>query len=151
MAPDHHHSVFSPSAVCTQLIPYIWMYSLLNVHLLAKDLLFLVTFHISLQGNLRSQRLHFGNKCFTSQGRICQTAVRQQLKGRLLHRARPCRLGGRPQRSGVLEASPLLFQSFALSHFSFDAHFISVGFFFLFIKKKKKDNKKLSSFLILSS
>lgn len=40
------------------------MNSLLNIHLLAKDLLFVVTFHRSLQGNLRSQRPQIGNKGF---------------------------------------------------------------------------------------
>lgn len=55
--PGHSHCGIWPPPVWGQLITSIWRYRLLNLSLLAKDLLFLLNFHRSLQRNSRSQRL----------------------------------------------------------------------------------------------
>lgn len=62
--PGHSHCEIWPPPVWGQLITSIWRYRLLNLSLLAKDLLFLLNFHRSLQRNSRSQRLRVERSAF---------------------------------------------------------------------------------------
>lgn len=62
--PGHSHCGIWPPPVWGQLITSIWRYRLLNLSLLAKDLLFLLNFLSSLQRKSRSQRLRLERSAF---------------------------------------------------------------------------------------
>lgn len=78
-SPGHPHCGIWPPPAWGQLITSIWRYRLLNLSLLAKDLLFLLNFHRSLQRNSRSQRLRLGRSAFPARAGF---AVEQGAKGK---------------------------------------------------------------------